>query len=904
MTEISPLSPDEEPLTPSQKGSPSKVTILPLDAEEEGPDFSLSNMADTAQKGARGLANIANEINYGITSMIPGLNYFTAKYLGIGEDIARGEGGKISVEQGALRMAGMSMTAAYGMLARGFSLTQQAIKDMAPEVFKAMSLSPYVTRAVRAAPPPEATISAAVNTFLQRSSQATMAAPKTTLLAEGAAAISAGAVGQHVYNETDDPTLRAAAEVGTGLLVGVGIPYIKQAASYAPVVALTRRAINSYRFAKQPKRESVKPGELGAQKASERIRGVVQDPDETLAALSASDDVLPDAPLTVAEKSEDQGLLSLEQAIIRSSEELSLENQARFDTIYRVIRESLDEVSGDSYLRPEEARLYLDNLIEERIRIAGVKAAEKLKAMEPTLSRADTNLVVREELENALNDALKSERQHWAAVDKKFEITPENGVRVLKQYFDELGGNQVRSFLSALPKSVKQFLGRVNAKGKFIPGKLAEGGTLQEVQSMRSEILREIRAERAKDAPDRDNISYLSDIQMALLADLDQPQTEAWKLATNFSKDLNARFRQGNVGKILGYEATGEGKVPANLTLERTVGVAGKAGATARESLRQMIRAANTPEMVDATQDYVADLFFQASRLGTDFNPAAAQRFVRSHKELLQEFPELLSRMEAAIQAGNAHGVAKMMKNPSVSLASVILGKTPRNAMESIIVSPSPRESVKAIIKELETDPTGKALPGFQKGVLQWAMYRSSSQSLDSNEMPILLGSKMKGLLDNPNIQPALKEALTPAQYSGFVTATNTALKAEIGKKAQPLADVVPGMEGMIAETVRKVMAAAVGRRAGRAVGAGGTVQIPGQFVAFSNRMTDAGLNPARVLLIEAILSEDPRLIKSLILLPKNDAGFKRLEKHLNAWMVSAMQKYAMSATVDQEEQQ
>ena len=129
-----------------------------------------------------------------------------------------------------------------------------------------------------------------------------------------------------------------------------------------------------------------------------------------------------------------------------------------------------------------------------------------------------------------------------------------------------MADNKVAKSLNKLPQVVKTFIGRINAKGKFIPGSLSkDGGTVQELKSLRSELLREVRAEKAKDAPDRAKISLLQDLQQSLLADMDVPGDDALTIALGFSRGLNQRFRQGDVGMILGYQKSGEGAVPSLL---------------------------------------------------------------------------------------------------------------------------------------------------------------------------------------------------------------------------------------------------------------------------------------------------------------------------------------------------
>ena len=284
---------------------------------------------------------------------------------------------------------------------------------------------------------------------------------------------------------------------------------------------------------------------MGADRAAKRIRQAIPDPEGFVLKSKTGADVLDNAPLTAGEKYEIPELLSLEKAIINSSEDLTFQNQSRFDTINKVVRSEMEDIIPDRELRPEEATAYLDNLLDERIRIAGVRADEALSGVSTTRGRGDANLAARDALEGAYTDALKQEKVFWSQVPETAPVTPDNAITVLKDRLTGVLDNRVAKALQDVPQVVKTFLGRVNKKGEFIGGKLSKGGTLKELQSLRSEMLREIRAERAKDAPDRSKISLLNDIQESLLSDMDIPGGDSIKLALDFSKSVNTKFRQG-----------------------------------------------------------------------------------------------------------------------------------------------------------------------------------------------------------------------------------------------------------------------------------------------------------------------------------------------------------------------
>jgi hypothetical protein len=850
----------------------------PWEKYQQGPWSKYQKPETSVLQSA---ANVAGDINYGITSAIPGLNYFTSKYLGIGEDIPRGDEGQPSVGQGALRMTGTAATFGVGMLAAPLRAMAQ-------------------TSVVQA---PVAGIKDAVKYFLDRTARVVTESPKTALAVETTSAAAAGAAGQAVFNETQNPSYRAGAEIVAGLATGGVVPLAKAASELSLVGAAARRAIHVLRRPEQV--TQVSSGDMGAQRAAKRLREAVPDTEGYLARSRQDQDIL-DAPFSAAERAEEPGLMALERAVVNSSEELRLADQARFDTINQVIRREMTGVESKEF-NPGEARVYLDNLLEERIRIAGTKLDESLSGLSPTASRGTANELARQALDDAYQDALGQEKDLWAAVPKTDRATTETTTQALQVRLAEVQEDRVKKATTLLPAVVRRFIGRTNKEGKFIPGTFSkQGASVQELQSLRSELLREIRAERALDAPDRHKISILSDLQESLLTDMTSAgDDDALRMALNFSADLNARFWQGDVGSILGYERTGEQAIPALLTLEKTLGKAGRAGATSKQAVNELmatVRDRGSPEMRLAMEDFLIDEFFLSSRLGNDFNPQQAARYLRSRKEVLELFPGLRSRMEAAVNSGNAKAVAEGMKKPSQSPAAVVLGAPPGKEMNRIIASSSPRAAAKDIVEKLATDRTGRALPAMRRAAIDWLMDQSASRSvLDTAEQPVIMGSKLKSAMDDRAVSEALGEILTKDQMARLRTIQNTALRRETAQRAAPADSVLNDVEGIVSELVRSVLAAGAGRNLARNFGMGGTVQIPGKFVTMSNRLRNAGFDPARKLIIDAVMSEDDKLLRSILVLPKDESGFLASQKQLNAWLYATAKEYGVSLAEDKE---
>ena len=100
--------------------------------------------------------------------------------------------------------------------------------------------------------------------------------------------------------------------------------------------------------------------------------------------------------------------------------------------------------------------------------------------------------------------------------------------------------------------------------------------------------------------------------------------------ALNFSLELNQRYRQGTVGKILGYTIEGGEKMDPSIMLERTLGSPASRGAISRAKYDQLAKAADgSPEFKAAAEDYIRNI--------TQICPGQLYSFKRVRKRHLIE---------------------------------------------------------------------------------------------------------------------------------------------------------------------------------------------------------------------------------------------------------------------------
>jgi hypothetical protein len=198
-------------------------------------------------------------------------------------------------------------------------------------------------------------------------------------------------------------------------------------------------------------------------------------------------------------------------------------------------------------------------------------------------------MAARKAVQNALNDSVKIENFLWEKLDLD---APADVVNARQTLNDEIAMRSpdadpkdippwIRERLSDQPidKRTMAYLeqgGYVAADGSIDPAikaALERQGVLKvrqrnlnDVKTLRGRVLREIRVEKAELSPNRNKLRILGDIQESLLDDMAATGVDGVDEARAFSAAVNERYRQGRVGRLLGFDKTGAERVaPADV---------------------------------------------------------------------------------------------------------------------------------------------------------------------------------------------------------------------------------------------------------------------------------------------------------------------------------------------------
>lgn len=531
------------------------------------------------------------------------------------------------------------------------------------------------------------------------------------------------------------------------------------------------------------------------------------------------------------------------------------------------------------------------------MRQAEARAKRRIQELGPETSQEAASAIVRNELDKALAAARDAEDAMWAAVPRdvttRLDSTRQTYRQILRDQPKAADPEDIpgvlRENLGTLRKPGEEGSGLVGPGGQPLPpggggparlsgGNLGSQESVQELQTLRSRLLREAREERAKDSPNREKLSVISRMQEAILDDLGalegQVQGEvgqSLRSALNYSRNLNERFTQGSVGKLMGFERRGGEKVAPGLTLKRTVGRGGPEGGEEVDALMRAVEDSpqETRQQVEAflTEGFRTQAVDEQGAL----SPSAAKRFLQRNAQVLERFPELRDRLRAAAQAKEqaqqlSDRITRAQSDANSGRLQVFLNAPVDREIDRVLKAKNPGETARAVLAEARRDPTGRAVRGLKSDFLQVLESRATSGKGG------LSGTKLNQLISEPRTQRAIRAIYTPEEQRRLKRLTDILVQAE---SDQPTLDTAAGVLGALA---------------GRSLNTG-TIQAPGKVAGFAQRSARKLLGVAnetsdeRIRQMFADAVQDEKLFRALFTPLRGERREKFVMDQIQGWM-------------------
>lgn len=622
----------------------------------------------------------------------------------------------------------------------------------------------------------------------------------------------------------------------------------------------------------------------GRVRASNRLRDLVPDPEAAARAMDEENI----SGLSPSEMTGDERLMAMERKILdadATADKAAKMRRAESSKALRGEMEGMAEGDISATRGAIEARRsgVLDKLYQ-RAEAAAETAKTKLEGVTPSKQRIETSAQVRDEIDAALKAARKMERELWRNVPQDANVPTTAGRDAYLAKTSELS----RAQMDNIPAKARRFLD---------PGsneKLAAVDTVKEVHGLYSALRTESRLARSAGEFDKARVS--DDIADAILDDLgagvDTTEVgEMFNAARGFSFELNQKFRQGAVGRILGYTKEGGLSTPAELTLDVTTGRGGPRGLVDTNDILRAVEGG--PEQTrDAIGQFLRQKFTAAAVDQGQVNPAKARNFVQSNKEVLDQFPEL---QKSFLDAGQAQQIAdtvgkasaaraKRLQSPSISKTAEFLNARVGEEISRVYESQNPRAMARELRKQVSKDKTRKAVDGLKSGFVDYLINRATTKQFDEALEPVISGRGLLAALLDPKTQAMAGEWMAPQQMARLERIAKEFMKLETAQGRLPS---IGGVMQDTPATIITLVGTTLGARTGAQLGKG-TSGASLKTASFMSKQVNKFLgnitnDKAAQLIHDAM--DDKELYQSLLRGIDTVEGQKFVNRRLNAWL-------------------
>ena len=727
----------------------------------------------------------------------------------------------------------------------------------------------------------------------------------TPLLAAQTSALEMGAAAGMPYG--GEAAARAAEHAGYGETgVGVARDFGELAGSFAAPLAgaAAGAGVGLARYspglsiANQIYQRARHPLDASFTRAPNAVRGRVADPEAAAAALD-NPAIMPMPP---GMRTGDPALMSLDRSVVRSDPSTAdwfRDQEAKGMEDIRAYLSGLSN-SGDINKAKEAASQYAQiaqRRIDTEVSNALARAEDAVQAAGPRGGADPETLsqVFMDELETARAAARQIEKEAWEVVPKDIKAVPQN----VKETFRAIEAERGVEGAGAI---APYFRNIITGEWTKEPSR-----TVQQISTFRSEALNVARTARARG--DFSTANVANRLAEAARVDLDGIDTvnPALEAARSISRDYHSRFTQGEIGRVLQYDATGASRVDPQMALRRLIG--NKTGESLSASTSAIDRAFGAPNdptnpgtlLVD---DYFRTGFEGAIRTPDGFNPTRAEAWMDRRSTVMSRYPALGEVVDRAIGATRSYeGALRKKAADEATLkrsASVVFKDSPvHQEFDKILTkTPDPRATMQELVAATRIVPQPEeAVNGLRKAATDYLL-RGANKHITSRG-DIVQGQKFSTMMSDPRTREALEVLYAPDQMAVLDDIALNLSRYDMmhNNTTNSGGELVP--QDAVDWAVDN-LAKFVGVKAGGVVGqgSGSSLHIASQgrkiATTIANRLNKSG---AEALLRDAV--QDPKLYQELLRGKRESAGGAfhydlpdDAAPNLTAWLSTAPQQF------------
>jgi len=620
-------------------------------------------------------------------------------------------------------------------------------------------------------------------------------------------------------------------------------------------------------------------GERSTQRAARRLQERVADPEVAAQQI----DEQAGRGLTPARATGERNLIDIENAVRfkypEVDQQISDQLEGAIDDLVRESRQ-IGSLSGQARVKEilENRRDYLLGSLEVESAKAGEAYAVRLSQLGQDANSRQIQAAFDETVGNAYDTARSTERQLWNNVDTQ-------GVAELQNTNKFYAGEVAKRSEAADPEDIPDFVENLlDVDGR---------PTVNYLQDFRSRVLQNIRAEKAKDAPNRNKIRLLTGLQENLMEDMRGAlgQSDALDSAIAYSSDLNQRFMQGRIGKLLGFERTGASAVNPQDSIDFIL-----RGGTPTTNVENALNA--VPESRENIADFLRNQYAVTSvKPDGRINRSKSNTFFQKYRSVLDTIPGLEDELREAATRGERseqllrrkETVSKLARDPKRATLSLFLDEPIEDAMKNVLSSKNPTKEAARIRRKVQQDP--EALDGLKSAYVDSVFNSARTGQLDEETgEAIINGAKIINQAENTRAA-AKALGLNDEEIERTISIGRAISRANKRGTPNVKLDGSGAIVGDVQNYFLDSVAALVGARAGAAVGggtAGGSIQAASRGSTALQKVFKAlTRDKAEEVLVAA--QTDEKLYRSLLLTPTGSKARKdKLAERLNAFIPSA----------------
>lgn len=560
--------------------------------------------------------------------------------------------------------------------------------------------------------------------------------------------------------------------------------------------------------------------------------------------------------LTPAQQSQDPNMMGLERLAAEQDPALRARLDARRQASQDRGRQAVQELGGDegdaeTFFSQRRQAFKAD--LTERANKAIADAEAQIASIGPVRRESENSVIVRQQIDRALADALAEEKALWEAIPNAAQVGTANTKAAVERLSGELGYAQRFD----MPERAQEVTTADEVYG--------EAASVRDMKSLYSDLRRVARSAMAGNDQNKNRARLANEIADAILKDLGAVDgTTAIGQQINearaYSAALHETFDRGAPGRLLKRTLDGDTSVDPELALRRSVGRSGPEGAVGARQIEEATGGSASPSI----QDYIKDRFSQAVNSATgDFTYGAARKFIRDNKELLARYPELRSEIDAAVLGReSAEQFSSRITSRISDLASkksagqaVIDGRT----VQAVLGAKAPAREARKIVNEARKDPSGKALAGVKASFADELISGATGVKSGGETFS---GDRLLKQISDPKMRAALQQVFGSAELGRLQRIARDMAKVSGGDAA----DIGTSLSGEKPSKIIEYLARVVAARHGAQMGGGGGGSLQTAQMASSRTKEILGRlvsDKASDILARAV--EDPELFRALL---------------------------------------